>query len=148
MSIRSGRSITVKTLRQYSILALTGNGLFRKSRRHPASCCVEPSCWWSYTLVPSLIIDMMYGLLCLLSLSNESKKMPRPFHLSELPKTGPSKPLVVVNQKAKPSAPILPRPVTRKWTSTSHQSKVLEKNPKPNDHLPKSHRNFLNLKPI
>ena len=39
---------------------------------------------------------IMYGLLCLLSLSKLSKKTPNPFHLSEDPKTGPSKPFVDV----------------------------------------------------
>ena len=34
------------------------------------------------------------------SLSNESKNNPNPFQLSELPKTGPGRPAVSVNQTA------------------------------------------------
>ena len=39
--------------------------------------------------------------------------------------TGPSTPLASVYQKASPSAPILPLPVTLKFISTSHQSKLV-----------------------
>jgi hypothetical protein len=57
--------------------------------------------WWSNSRVPSFTTAMIYGLLCLLSLSNESKMMPRPTHLSELPNTCPSyAPLDSVYQNA------------------------------------------------
>ncbi len=37
--------LTVRTFLKYSILALTGKGLFLKSLRQPASCWVVPSFW-------------------------------------------------------------------------------------------------------
>lgn len=45
---------------------------------------------WSNSLVPSLTIAIMYGLLCLLSLSKESNITAKPVHLSDDPKTVPS----------------------------------------------------------
>lgn len=68
----------------------------------------------------------MYGLLCLLSLSNESKKTPNPFQLSDEPNTSPLySPFCDVYHSAKPSAPIRPRPETRKTISISQLSKFV-----------------------
>ena len=58
-----------------------------------------------------------------LCLRYEFIKLNRPTYTISL--TGPSNPLLSEYQKARPSAPTLPLPVTLNWISTSHQSKLV-----------------------
>jgi len=151
---------------KYWTLALTGNGLFRKSRRHPAICWVEPSLepkkstnqrrlkrMTLYLLVVIVelgaVVDHCHDvwIIMLVVIVERVKEDCETIPLVRASKNRAIMPLWVRVPKGlreetgfnwiesfvkfnifiltSPSAPILPRPVTLKTISTSHQSNVV-----------------------